>query len=130
MKSMLTPLLAAAVFFFVTFTGLTVQHESDTFTRRHRFAVELQKCQDAAAAGPNVAKCDLFGKVKFVTSFPDVRVQAVSSFPDIKVKMVSNFADSPGEWQVVQRFPDYKVQFVNSFPDYKIKFVSSFPGCE
>ncbi|MEN9348372.1 MAG: hypothetical protein ACOVOO_04220 [Flavobacteriales bacterium] len=70
----------------------------------------------------------LFGKIRFVESFPDVKVQFVESFPDLKVKFVDSFADDCGEWQVVESFPDLKVQIVNSFPDVKVKVVDSFPG--
>ena len=34
---------------------------------------------------------NLYGKVKIVESFPDVKVQIVNSFPDIKVKIVESF---------------------------------------
>ena len=70
----------------------------------------------------------LFGKVKFVTSFPDIKIQFVKSFPDLKVKFVESFADKCGEWEIVESFPDIKVQVVESFPDIKVKVVESFPG--
>ena len=70
----------------------------------------------------------LHGKVKFVTSFPDIKIKYVTSFPDIKVKFVSSFPDDCGEWQEVESFPDFKVQVVESFPDLKVQKVSSFPG--
>lgn len=70
----------------------------------------------------------LYGKIKFVDSFPDITVQIVESFPDIKVKIVSSFPDDCGEWQIVESFPDIKIKIVDSFPDLKIKFVESFPG--
>ena len=72
----------------------------------------------------------LWGKVKFVESFPDIKIQYVESFPDIKVKFVSSFPDACGKWQVVESFPDFKVQVVNSFPDIKVKVVDSFPGVD
>lgn len=97
-------------------------------TRKEMFHLELQTCREAMAAG-KPDKCRLYGKIKWVTSFPDVKVKVVNSFPDIKVKLVSSFPDGPGKWQIVNSFPDYKVQKVSSFPDYKIKFVNSFPGC-
>jgi hypothetical protein len=71
---------------------------------------------------------NLYGKVKFVESFPDIKIQIVESFPDLKVKLVESFPDDCGEWQVVESFPDIKVQIVESFPDIKVKFVESFPG--
>lgn len=70
----------------------------------------------------------LFGKVKVVESFPDVRVKVVRSFPDLKVKQVDSFADECGEWQVVESFPDFTVQYVESFADIEITMVTSFPG--
>lgn len=70
----------------------------------------------------------LYGKIKEVTSFPDVKVKVVTSFPDVKVKKVTSFPDSCGKWQFVSSFPDTKVQFVDSFPDVKIQYVDSFPG--
>jgi hypothetical protein len=70
----------------------------------------------------------LYGKVKFVDSFPDLKVRAVDAFPDLKVKMVNAFPDKCGLWQSVDAFPDLKVQMVENFPDIKIKFVDAFPG--
>jgi hypothetical protein len=70
----------------------------------------------------------LYGKVKVVDSFADIKVQVVSSFPDLKVQVVSSFPDRCGKWQFVDSFPDFTIQFVESFPDLKIQFVESFPG--
>jgi len=70
----------------------------------------------------------LYGKVQFVTSFPDIKIQYVTSFPDIKVKWVTSFPDDCGKWQEVTSFPDFKVQVVTSFPDLKVQEVTSFPG--
>jgi hypothetical protein len=70
----------------------------------------------------------LYGKVKAVDSFPDLKVQVVSAFPDLKVKVVTAFPDSCGKWQMVDSFPDLKVQFVTAFPDVKIQYVDAFPG--
>lgn len=97
-------------------------------SKSEKFALELKACKEAQASG-NPGKCGLYGKIQYVTSFPDVKVQVVTSFPDIKVQLMSSFADGPGEWQIVNSFPDYKVQIVDSFPDYKIEYVTSFPGC-
>ncbi len=70
----------------------------------------------------------LYGKVQFVTSFPDIKIQFVESFPDIKVQFVDAFPDDCGQWQIVESFPDFTVQVVESFPDIKVKTVNSFPG--
>ena len=70
----------------------------------------------------------LYGRVKVVDSFADIKVQVVNSFPDLKVQRVTSFPDSCGKWQFVDSFPDFTIQYVNSFPDLKIQFVSSFPG--
>ena len=72
----------------------------------------------------------LCGKVKVVTSFPDIKVKVVNSFPDLKVKVVQSFPDHIGEWQFVEYGEDFKIQFVDSFPDIKIQYVNAFPGVE
>ena len=71
---------------------------------------------------------NLYGKIQFVESFPDLTIQVVESFPDLKVKIVDSFADDCGEWLIVDSFPDIKIKIVESFADIKIKFVESFPG--
>ena len=70
----------------------------------------------------------LYGKVKIVSSFPDIKAQVVSAFPDVKVQIVEAFPDRCGKWQMVESFPDLKVQFVEAFPDIKIQYVEAFPG--
>ena len=70
----------------------------------------------------------LAGRVKVVTSFPDIKVQVVNSFPDLCVKPVNSFPNEIGEWQFVDHGEDFKIQYVNSFPDIKIQFVNHFPG--
>lgn len=70
----------------------------------------------------------LYGKIKYVDAFPDIKVQVVDAFPDLNVKVVDAFPDECGKWQIVDAFPDIKVQFVTAFPDIKIKFVDAFPG--
>ena len=104
------------------------QNNSEVLSRRDQFLMGWRACQEASAAKPD--KCKLFGKIKFVDSFPDVKVKVVDSFPDIRVKKVSSFPDGPGKWKIVDSFPDFKVQIVDSFPDIKIKYVDSFPGCD
>ncbi|MDL2059374.1 hypothetical protein MUN46_005440 [Mesosutterella sp. AGMB02718] len=88
---------------------------------------------DPAWAGGVSGDCSwngipLYGNVKVVNSFPDIKVRIVSSFPDLKVKEVDSFPDSCGKWRFVDSFPDFKVKFVDSFPDIEIKYVDSFPG--
>lgn len=70
----------------------------------------------------------LYGKVKVVTSFADLKVKIVESFPDLEVKTVTSFPDRCGEWQFVESFPDFTIQFVENFEDISIKFVGNFPG--
>jgi hypothetical protein len=124
----LTLLLSFGLFSFITIS-VTKNNESHRLSKKELFGLELNLCNEAIAKG-KPSKCKLYGKIKYVTSFPDVKVKVVTSFPDIKVKIVSSFANKPGLWKIVNSFPDYKVQKVTSFPDYKIKFVKSFPGCK
>lgn len=70
----------------------------------------------------------LHGRVKVVTSFPDIRVQIVTSFPDLRVQWVDSFPDRCGRWREVDSFPDFTIQYVTSFPDLRVQAVESFPG--
>lgn len=72
----------------------------------------------------------LYGKVKIVDSFADIKIKPAGSFADIRVKKVRGFADACGEWEIVDSFPDFTVEFVNAFPDITVKFTDSFPGLE
>ena len=71
---------------------------------------------------------NLYGKVKIVEHFPDIKVQVVDSFEDLDVKLVESFPDQCGKVKIVESFPDVKVQIVEHFPDIKVKIVESFPG--
>ncbi len=124
---LLLSLATIALFSFVSLSPVPGGRRP-SLSKKQLFGMELSRCAEAQAKG-KPGKCQLYGKIKYVTSFPDVKVKVVDSFPDIKVKIVSSFPDKPGLWKIVDSFPDYKVQKVSSFPDYKIKFVSSFPGC-
>ncbi len=109
-------LLTAVVVF--TAVGMTTSYSA------HHQDVEARK----VGSNCRYKGIKLWGKVKVVNSFPDIKVQVVNSFPDLKVKKVSSFPSSCGKWKFVNSFPDFKVKFVRSFPDIKIKYVRSFPG--
>ncbi len=80
------------------------------------------------ASATDVDVAAIHGRIQFVTSFPDYKVEIVSSFADLHVQQVTSFPDAPGKWLIVDSFPDYKIQIVDSFPDFTIKYVDSFPG--
>ncbi|HLW33918.1 MAG TPA: hypothetical protein VKX40_16780 [Aequorivita sp.] len=92
------------------------------------FEQDLQSTFTTSNENCEFKKIPLYGKVKFVESFPDIKIQFVESFPDIKVKFVESFPNDCGKWQIVESFPDFTVQVVTSFPDLKVKTVDSFPG--
>jgi hypothetical protein len=70
----------------------------------------------------------LYGKVKIVDSFEDIKVKIVDSFEDVEIKIVDAFEDSCGKVKIVEHFEDVKVKIVDSFEDIKIKIVDSFEG--
>ena len=51
---------------------------------------------------------NLYGKVKIVESFPDIKVQIVESFEDLDVKIVESFPDQCGKIKLVESFPAHK----------------------
>ena len=112
------------------------QYQPEVITSTYKTSIsELtqEEKQDAfeyyAATGDCSFKgIKLYGKVQFVTSYPDIKIQYVTSYPDIKVKEVSSYPDDCGEWQTVTSYPDFKVQVVTSYPDLKVQKVTSYPG--
>lgn len=70
----------------------------------------------------------LYGKVKIVDSFEDIKVKIVESFEDADIKIVDAFENSCGKVKIVDHFEDVKVKIVDSFEDIKIKIVDSFEG--
>ena len=70
----------------------------------------------------------VYGKIQYVTSFPDVKVRVVKAFGDLRVKEVKTIANSAGEWEIVESFPDFKVEIVTAFEDFTIEYVDAFPG--
>ena len=70
----------------------------------------------------------LYGKVKIVDNWGDLKVQLVENWPDLKVKIVENWPDKCGKFQVVDTWPELKVQIVDNFADIKVKVVENWPG--
>ncbi len=71
---------------------------------------------------------NLYGKVKIVDSFEDIKVKIVDSFEDADIKIVNSFENTCGKVKIVDSFEDVKVKIVDSFEDIKIKIVNSFEG--
>ena len=70
----------------------------------------------------------LYGKVKIVDSFEDIKVKIVNSFEDVDIRLVDAFEDSCGKVKIVEHFEDVKVKIVDNFEDIKIKIVEHFEG--
>jgi hypothetical protein len=79
-----------------------------------------------APAKPHVKK--IFGRIQYVTAFPDYKVEVVSALEDLRVQEVTALANSAGKWQIVTALPDFKIQKVTAFADFKISFVNALPG--
>lgn len=105
---------------YILFTILLIILLNQDFNAQDKGKIDFDSC--------TFNDIPLYGKVKFVDSFPDLTIQIVDSFPDLKVKIVNSFADECGEWQIVESFPDVKIKIVDSFADLKIEIVESFPG--
>ena len=81
---------------------------------------------NTAPAKPDVKK--IFGRIQYVTAFPDYKVEIVSVFEDLRVQEVTALANSAGKWQIVTALPDFKIQKVTAFADFRISFVNALPG--
>lgn len=70
----------------------------------------------------------LYGKVKIVDSFEDIKVKIVDCFEDVDIRIVDAFEDDCGKVKLVNAFEDVKVKIVDSFEDVKVKLVDCFEG--
>ena len=117
------------LFSILIFATILIISNGNTFIRQDSYLVTNNKTfNDDKLKDCRYKGFKLYGKVKIVNNFPDIKVKIVENFPDLKVKIVNNFPDDCGKWQFVDNFPDIKVQFVENFPDIKVKFVENFPG--
>ena len=110
MKRLLTLFLCTAFcFFFAVASDVKIDKDNCTITKDGK-------------------TYNLYGKVKIVDSFEDIKVKIVDSFEDVDIKIVDAFEDSCGKVKIVEHFEDVKVKIVDSFEDIKIKIVDSFEG--
>ncbi len=70
----------------------------------------------------------LYGKVKIVENFEDIKVKIVERFEDADIKIVENFENTCGRVKLVENFENVKVKIVDNFEDIKIKIVNNFEG--
>ena len=70
----------------------------------------------------------LYGKVKIVESFEDIKVKIVDAFEDADITIVDSFEDSCCKIKIVENFEDVKIKIVDSFEDIKVKIVEHFEG--
>ena len=70
----------------------------------------------------------LYGKVKIVDNFEDIKVKLVDNFEDVDINIVDNFENSCGKVKLVDNFEDVKVKIVDNFEDIKVKLVDNFEG--
>ena len=68
----------------------------------------------------------LYGKVRIVENFEDVRVRLVDNFEDVRIRLVDNFEDDCGRVRLVDNFEDVKVKIVDNFEDIKVRLVDNF----
>ena len=100
-----------------------------TVDKEEQFALELEACQEAMAAGTPSA-CDLYGEIEIVEHHGDVQIETTQHHADIQVKWVDHHANSPGEWKQVDHHADYQVELVEHHGDYDVEFVEHHPGCD
>lgn len=70
----------------------------------------------------------LYGKVRIVDNFEDIKVRIVDNFEDVRVRLVDNFEDECGCVRIVDNFEDVKVRIVDNFEDVKVRIVDNFEG--
>lgn len=109
MKRILSILICLTIVTFAVASDVTIDKENCTITKDGK-------------------TYNLYGKVKIVDSFEDIKVKIVDSFEDVDIKIVGSFENTCGKVKIVDSFEDVKVKIVDSFEDIKIKIVDSFEG--
>ena len=89
---------------------------------------EVKIDKDNCTITKNGKTFKLYGKVKIVDNFEDIKVKIVDCFEDADIKIVENFENSCGKVKLVENFEDVKVKIVDNFEDIKIKIVNNFEG--
>lgn len=121
-------LLSGCGFFFPYAPGPTIDDDGGVFEAQDAGAEDGGPSRTFDRVNCTFAGKKLYGKIEYVTSFPDVKVRVVTALPDLRVKTVSSLATSCGEWREVSSLPDLRVKLVDSFEDLEIEYVTSFPG--
>lgn len=109
MKHILSILICSTIVTFAVASDVTIDKENCTITKDGK-------------------TYNLYGKVKIVDSFEDIKVKIVDAFEDADIKIVGSFENTCGKVKIVDSFEDVKVKIVDSFEDIKIKIVDSFEG--
>ncbi len=115
---------------FAAFSQMKWQPEANTIDLHHPVEVfdNVTIDKDACTITKDGKTFKLYGKVKIVDNWGDIKVQLVENWPDIKVKIVENWPDKCGKFQMVDTWPELKVQIVDNFADIKVKIVENWPG--
>ena len=92
------------------------------------WAEEVTIDKDNCTITKNGKTYHLYGKVKIVENFEDIKVKIVDCFEDADIKIVENFENTCGRVKLVENFEDVKVKIVDNFEDIKIKIVNNFEG--
>jgi len=64
-----------------------------------------------------------YGRIQFVSSFPDYRVRIVELNGDYRVRIIHSTAYHEGLWEIVNRFADYRIQLVETGEDFTVEFI-------
>lgn len=70
----------------------------------------------------------LYGKVRVVEHFGDLKIREVQHFADLKVEIVSIGPNNCGQWEFVSMGEDFTVEFVTIGEDFTVEFVNMAPG--
>ena len=123
MKKLITYIILLSFILNTGFVSYSPQHLRDLSPTEKQEAIQAFINGNCEYKG-----IKLYGKVKFVDSFEDIRIKYVDSFEDINVQFVSSFPNSCGQWQKVDNFEDIRVKVVDSFEDLDVRIVNSFLG--
>ena len=70
----------------------------------------------------------LYGKVKIVDNWEDIKVKIVDNWEDVDIRIVDSFEDSCGKVKLVDNWEDVKVKIVDNWEDIRVKIVDNWEG--
>ncbi len=69
---------------------------------------------------------NLYGKIKIVDDYEDVRVKIVDDYEDVRIEIVDDYSNSCGRIEIVDDYEDVRVKIVDDYEDVRVDIVGDY----